>query len=150
MAITAHVLWALRSMPLPGIQLHRHSFWFGIHLEHFVWTVAPAMSSGLFKARWSLSDAWVHSVHTLTRQVYLGLCNEVWFHRFPSPSSGSSLFHPFPLHILLFPLSFHVVPCFMSCHLTPFFLLRATVRALVCTGTSTVHLGHLGLRSPRF
>ena len=47
MAITAHVLWALRSMPLPGIQLHRHSFWFGIHLEHFVWTVAPAMSSSL-------------------------------------------------------------------------------------------------------
>ena len=35
------------------------------------------------------------------------------------------LFHPFPLHTLLFPLSFHVFPCFMSCHLTPLFLLRA-------------------------
>ena len=66
-----------------------------------------------------------HSVHTLTRQVFLGRCNEVWFHRFPSPPFGFPLFHPFPLHTLLFRLSFHVFPCFMSCHLTPFFLLRA-------------------------
>ena len=34
-------------------------------------------------------------VHTLTRQVFLGRCNGVWFHRFPSPPFGSP-FHPFP------------------------------------------------------
>ena len=66
-----------------------------------------------------------HSAHTLTRQVFLGRCNEVWFHRFPSPPFGFPLFHPLPLHTLLFPLSFHAFPCFMSCHLTPFFLLCA-------------------------
>ena len=61
-------------------------------------------------------------VHTLTRQVFLGCCNEVWFHRFPSPPFGS----PFTLSPppTSFPLSFHVFPCFMSFHLTPFVLLR--------------------------
>ena len=65
-----------------------------------------------------------HSAYTLTRQVLLGLCNEVWFHRFPSPSFGFPL-HPFsPSHTSFSLLFFHVFPCFMSCHLTPFFLLR--------------------------
>ena len=61
-------------------------------------------------------------VHTLTRQVFLGCYNEVWFHRFPSPPFGSP-FTLSPSHTS-FPLSFHVFPCFMSFHLTPFVLLR--------------------------
>ena len=61
-------------------------------------------------------------VHTLTRQVFLGCCNEVWFHRFPSPPFGSP-FTLSPSHTS-FPLSLHVFPCFMSFHLTPFALLR--------------------------
>ena len=63
-----------------------------------------------------------YSVYIQTRQVFLGRWNEVWFHRFPSPPFGS----PFtfsPSHTS-FPLSFHVFPCFMSFHLTPFVLLR--------------------------
>ena len=53
-----------------------------------------------------------HIVHTLTRQVFLGCCNEVWFHRFPSPPFGS----PFtfsPSHTLLFLFLF--MPSLASC-----------------------------------
>ena len=59
-----------------------------------------------------------YTVHTLTRQVFLGCCNEVWAHRFPSPPFGS-LFILSPSHTS-FPLSFHVFSWFMSFHLTPF------------------------------
>ena len=55
-------------------------------------------------------------------EVFLGVSNEVRLHRFSSPPFGS----PFtfsPSHTS-FPLSFHVFPCFMSVHLTPFVLLR--------------------------
>ena len=80
-----------------------------------------------------------HIVHTLTRQVFLGCCNEVWAHRFP--------FHPFPFA--------HIFSSFFSC-LPLLHVLssdsfrsftRTTVRALVCTRTSTAKSG---FRSPRF
>ena len=69
---------------------------------------------------WRLRCTYI--VHTLTRQVFLGCCNEVWLHRFPSPPFGSP-FTLSPSHTS-FPISFHVFPCFMSFHLTPFVLLR--------------------------
>ena len=59
-----------------------------------------------------------------TRQVFLGRCNEVWLHRFRSPPFGSP-FHPFPFTYFFSLLFFHVFPCFMSCHLISFLLLRA-------------------------
>ena len=80
-----------------------------------------------------------HSTYILTRQVFLGLGNEVWFHRFPSPSIGFP-FHPFPLHTLLF-LFLSFMSFLASC---PAY---TSVLALGCTCTSTVHLG---FRSPRF
>ena len=61
-----------------------------------------------------------HIVHTQTRQVFLGRCNEVWFHRFPSPPFGSP-FLPSPSHT--FVSSFlSCPPVFMSGHLIPFFV----------------------------
>ena len=77
----------------------------------------------LSKAHWSRRRLrCTHNMYILTRQVFLGRCNEVWFHRFPSTSFGFP-FHHFPLHTLLFLLLSFM--SFMSCHLTPFFLLRA-------------------------
>ena len=65
-----------------------------------------------------------HSMYILTRQVFLGRCNEVWLHWFSAPPLVS-FFILSPFHTLSFLLLFHVFPCFMSFHLTPFFLLRA-------------------------
>ena len=88
-----------------------------------------------------------HIVHTLTRQVFLGGCNEVWAHRLPSPHLVP--FSSFPPHTFLFLLTFfsclpllHV----LSSHSFRSFA-RTTVRALVCTRTST---SNSGFRSPGF
>ena len=70
-----------------------------------------------------------YSVYIQTRQVLLGRCNEVWLHRFRSPPFGSP-FHPFPFTHFFSLLFFHVFPCFMSCHLISFLLLRAHCPAL--------------------
>ena len=100
----------------------------------------------MFKAHWSRRKLrCTHSMYILTRQVFLGRCNEVWFHPFPSPSFGFP-FHPFALHILLF-LLFSFMSFLASCPVIslPVSLAFTSVRALVSTRTSTVHLG---FRSP--
>ena len=102
----------------------------------------------LFKAHWSRRKLrCTHSLYFLTRQVCLGRCNEVGFHRFPSPSSG---FPFYPFHFTHFFFS-SFLSCLSLLHVLPshsfLSLARTSVRALVCTRTSTVHLG---FRSPRF
>ena len=70
-----------------------------------------------------------YSMYNQTRQVFPGRWNEVWFHRFPSPPFGSLfiLFHLAHFFSLLF---FHVFPCFISCRLISFLLLRTHGSAL--------------------
>ena len=81
-----------------------------------------------------------HSTYILTRQGFLGLGDEVWFHRFPSPAFGFP-FHPLPFTHLFFS-SF--LSCLSSLHVLsshPFLSFAYTsVLALGCTRTSTVHL----------
>ena len=63
------------------------------------WSQRTKVCSRLIGVCWTLRCTYI--VHTSTRQVFLGCCNEVWFHRFPSPPFGS----PFtfsPSHTLLF------------------------------------------------
>ena len=88
-------------------------------------TRAGFCDQSLFKVHWDLLQR-VHfkpgrsSKAVLTRSGFIGF----WpLHLVPR-------FHSF-----FFLLSFHVFPCFMSCHLTPFFLLRAH-RPLACTRTT--------------
>ena len=69
-------------------------------------------------------------------EVFLGVSNEVWLHRFSSPPFGSPS-HPFPFTHLLFPLFFHVLlpSCLVISSFSSF--ARTLVPALVCTCTST-------------
>ena len=69
-------------------------------------------------------------------EVFLGVSNEVWLHRFSSPPFGSPS-HSFPFTHLLFPLFFHVLlpSCLVISSFSSF--ARTLVPALVCTCTST-------------
>ena len=70
-----------------------------------------------------------YSVYIQTRQVVLGLCNEVWLHRFRSPPFGSP-FHPFPFsHFFSFMSSLASCPVISSLS----FFWAHTAWPLVCT-----------------
>ena len=62
-----------------------------------------------------------HSTYTFNEAGFSGFIwfsNEVWVHWFSAPPSPRFIFPLSPT--LSFLLLFHVFPCFMSCHLTPF------------------------------
>ena len=84
-----------------------------------------------------------HIVHTLTRQVFLGCCNEVWAHRFPSPHLVP--FSSFPLRTLLFLILF--MSSLASC---PFISLLSFFCAYNGPGLSVYAHIYVQFRSPRF
>ena len=114
--------------------------------------VGVALNIDILPAQWLYRvSPWrcavgAHTARTLqTRQVFLGLSSEVWFHRFLAPPFGSP-FHPSLSHTHLFSSFLSCPPAFISPLLS---FARTLVQPLVCTCAFTP-TSTLGFRLPRF
>ena len=116
--------------------------------------VSAADQSRLHATRWSQRPKLVQgslepvtllgalTAFTFKRgEVYLGMFNEVWLHRFSSPPFGS-LFILSPSHTRLFSSFLSCLPAFMFCHLISFLFL--------CTHGPSLSMSARNLLQPRF